>query len=350
MIYPVFKYAYPNAKIRAMKGTLVSAEKFLALLNAVSYQEFLRILESTGYAAALRKYTGELPIPVLTNILYKSLFTDYEKTIHALTGETQKFFILLYQKYELINLKTILRGICSNVEPEQVAPLLLPTERYALFSKERLLTFRRVQEVVTHLRHTFFEYPLQQALRRYEEEQEFFPLEMALDLHYYQALWDEIRKLSHDEGAIIRKLIGMATDVINVSWIVRFKEQYHFSPEEILNYTIHHGDTLKFRDRRMLANAPGASDILAYLQKTRCGKGIAEGAALSTLHVTLTRQVVAQLRKYFGGYPFQIGVILGYLFLKEFEIADLMTVAEAKKYGFSLEQSTEYVIHRTRDD
>ena len=61
--------------------------------------------------------------------------------------------------------------------------------------------------------------------------------------------------------------------------------------------------------------------------------------------MVLTRYVVTQLRKYFSGSPFQIGVILGYLFSKEFEISDLITIAEAKKYGFSLEQSKEYVIN-----
>lgn len=46
-----------------------------------------------------------LTVPVFTTILYKQLFHDYEKTIAALHGVLQDFFILFYQKYQLINLE-----------------------------------------------------------------------------------------------------------------------------------------------------------------------------------------------------------------------------------------------------
>jgi V/A-type H+-transporting ATPase subunit C len=346
MISSVLKYSYPNTKVRAMKGELLSPSEFLSLLNAESYQEFLHIVNTTNYAAALsEKDFEEISLPILTNILYRSLFIDYEKVIRSVKGEMQKFFILLYQKYEVINLKTILRGICSEIASEQVAPLLLPTERYTLFSKEKLLEFREVHDVIEHLQGTFFQYPLNRALHRFEKEREFFPLEMALDLHYYHTLWDNVTKLPGEENTIVRELLGMVIDVLNIAWIVRFKEQYQFSPEEILNYTIHHGYIFRLRDRRILAGTRGAREILAYLKETPFGKVISGDEPLNTLHVVLTRHVVTQLQKYFSRQPFQIGVILGYLFLKEFEISDLITIAEAKKYGFSLEQSKEYVIN-----
>jgi V/A-type H+-transporting ATPase subunit C len=346
MITSVFKYAYPNAKVRAMKGRLLSADEFFSLLNADTYQEFLRILHTTTYAAAFSEQdTDEISMPALTNSIYRSLFIDYEKTIRSVKGESQKFFILLYQKYEVVNLKTILRGICSNVAPENVAPLLLPTEQYTLFSKEKLLEFRKVYDVIDHLQDTFFQYPLNRASHRFEKEKEFFPLEMALDLHYYHTLWDEVTKFPREEHEIVKELLGMAIDVLNVSWIIRLKEQYRFSPEEILNYTIHHGYAFTLRDRRILAEAQGVGEVLSYLKSTLYGNAISGDEPLNTLHVVLTRYVVTQLQKYFSRQPFQIGVILGYLFLKEFEISDLITIAEAKKYGFSLEQSKMYVIN-----
>jgi V/A-type H+-transporting ATPase subunit C len=342
----VFKYAYPYAKTRAMKGALLSSDDFLSLLNAGSYQEFLRILSTTNYEVSLGgRDIDDMAISTLTNILYKSLFRDYEKTIQSVKGETQKFFILLYQKYEVMNLKTILRGMCSDVAPEHVVPLLLPTERYTLFSKEKLLTFRKVHDVVDHLRKTFFEYPLKQALHRFEKEKEFFPIEMAIDLYYYHTLWDYMMKLPKEENEIVKEILGLLMDILNVSWIIRFKEQYQFAPEEILNYLIQHGYILKLRDRWNLAKLQGAGEILAYLQNTQFVKAISGDEPLNTLQIVLTKYVVTKLRKYFSCYPFQIGVILGYLCLKEFEISDLITIAEAKKYGFSLEQSQKYIIH-----
>lgn len=329
-----------------MKGMLLSEERFRSLLNAETFEEVLHVLQTTKYAEALSEIPSQdiLP-PELSNILYKSLFQDYEKTIRSVDTHIRGFFILLYQKYELINLKTILRGIFSQAEPEQVASLLLPTERYTLFSKESLLEFRNVQDVITHLQGTFFQYPLNRALHRFENEQEFFPLEMALDLHYYHTLWETMEKLPESEKKIVKQILGMSLDILNVAWIIRFKEEYHFSTEEILNYTIQHGYAFKFRERRQLTENRDTGEIIAYLKNTPYGKGLPDDISPNTIYVHLCRYMIDQLKKFFVGNPFQIGVILGYLWLKEFEIADIITIAEAKKYGFSLEQSQHYVIH-----
>lgn len=345
MMTAVFKYSYPHAKVRVMKGTLFSDDDFRTLLQADSYRQLLLLLQTTHYLPASAEAEGEISLPVLNHLLYQSIFSDYEKVIHAVKGEIQNFFILLYQKYELTNLKTILRGMCSHLPPEEIAPLLLPTARYTLFSKQDVLALRDVFEVVEHLQGSFFQYPLNRALHRFEKEREFFPLEMSLDLHYYRTLWDKTETLPAEERKIVRKLIGMLIDMLNVVWILRFKEQYQFSPEEILNYTIHRGYAFRLGDRRKLAEAQDAAAMLTYLQHTPYGKALSGNESLNTLHVVLLRYIVTQVQPYFRSQPFQIGVILGYLLLKEFEVSDLMTIAEAKKYEYSFEDTQQYVIH-----
>jgi V/A-type H+-transporting ATPase subunit C len=347
MMSSIFKYAYPNAKVRALKGQLLSGDTFRALLNCESFEEVLNVLRSTHYSEDLAELPSpDVSGPQLNSILYRSLFQGYEKTIRSLDRRLQPFFILLYQRYELTNLKTILRGIFSQATTEDVQILLLPTERHTLFSKDALLVLRNVQDVIAHLQGSFFQYPLNRALRRFEEEQEIFPLEMALDLHYYQTLWEAMTKLPADEENIIRKLLGIRLDIMNLTWILRFKEEYHFSPEEILNYTIHHGANFRLKDRRQLSEAKNAGAIFDLLRQSVYRKALPEQQPdLSTLHIALSRYLIAQIRSYFSGNPFQIGVILGYLWVKEFEIQDIISIAEAKRYGLSLEESRHYVIH-----
>ena len=345
MIASVFKYSYPNAKIRALKGSLLTTENFYALLQASSYREFLNHLQTSPYLQNAPEESQELTLPALTALFYSNLFQDYVKVIRSLDGHLQKFFILLYQQYELTNLKTLLRGLSSQVAPEEIAPLLLPTRQYLLFSKEELLRLRNVHDVIEHLQHSFFQYPLNRALPRFEKEREFFPLEMSLDLHYYRTLWETIQTIGEPEFGIISTIIGMLIDVLNISWIIRFKEQYKFSPEEILNYTIHHGHLFRLKDRRNLAECGKTADIIEYVQKTPYGKMLSGRESLQTLHVILMRSVLAHLQKYFHRQPFQVGVILGYIYLKEFEVSDLMTIAEAKKYDYAQEETQKYVIH-----
>ncbi|MBD3307121.1 hypothetical protein GF339_11905 [candidate division KSB3 bacterium] len=348
MITSVFKYAYPNAKVRAMKGMLVPASVYHALIHAETFGEVLHVLQTTDYAEVFSdQMSPDMTLPELTGGLYKSLFTDYGKIIRSVSRDIRTLLILLYQQYELINLKTILRGIITHIPSERIARLLLPTEHHLLFSKADLLQFREVHDVIEHLQGSFFQYPLNLAVRRFQEEQEFFPLEMALDLHYYQTLWETAKKLSDLERRVAQQILGMYVDILNIAWIVRFKEQYHFSPEEILNYTIHHGYALTLDERRGLAQAETTAQILTDLQETPYGKALTGEEPLPTLHIVLTRYFIQQLHKFFAGNPFQIGVILSYLFLKEFEISDILSIAEAKKSGFSAERSQQYVIHAT---
>ena len=346
MFTSVFKYAYPHAKVRAMKAMLLSEEHFHGLLTAETFDQLLHVLQATPYGDALQDVPpADLTTPRLTALLYKSLFRDYRKTIRSMPSALQSVFILYYQRYELINLKTILRGMISNVPPETTAGLLLPTEDYTVFSKSRLLDCHDVRDVIEELRGTLFDYPLHLALRRYDQEQEFFPLEMALDIHYYHTLWDAFKKLPNGEEIIVKELIGIVFDILNIAWIIRFKEQYHFSTEEIMNYTIQHGYAFRLAERRRLSEAQDMAELLAYLRTTPYGRMLPENVSLQTLHVLLNRQLIKHIRKFFSGDPFQIGVIFGYCLLKEFEIADILTIAEAKKYGFSLEQSQQYIIH-----
>jgi len=350
MMTSVFKYAYPNAKIRAMKGLLLSEETFQALLQTQTFEDMVHVLQTTSYAEAIRLANpAALTMPAFTTILYKQLFHDYEKTIAALHGVLQDFFILFYQKYQLINLKTILRGNFSHTPTHATAALLLPSSRHTLFDQAALLQIQNITQTIEKLQGSFFEYPLNRALHRFETEQEFFPLEMALDLHYHQTLWEKVEKLSGLEKKMAADILGRWTDILNICWIIRFKEQYHFAVEEILNYTIHHGYAFNLAKRRQLAEAANVEEILAALRNSPYGKELADDLPLNTLHIHLYRQLVKQLRKFFAGDPFQIGSILGYLLLKEIEVLDLITLAEAKRYGFSAEQSQLYTIHNSQN-
>lgn len=346
MFTSVFKYAYPHAKVRAMKGLLLPDAKYRDMLNADTFEQLLHVLQTTSYAESFRGVAAaDLSLQAFADILYRNLFLGYHKTIRSVDKQTRDFLIVCYHKYELLNLKMILRGIISHVPAEKIAALLLPTERYTLFSKDALLNCQDVHAIIAHLQGTFFQYPLNLALRRFDEEQEFFPLEMALDLHYYNSLWEKLGTLPDLDQIIVKEIIGILLDILNITWIIRFKEHYHFSPEEILNYTIQHGQSLRLKERRSFSEAPETNDILDLLKTTPYGKALTGDVQLNTLHVTLSRYFIRRLQKFFSGDPFQMGIIIGYLLLKEFEISDMLTIAEAKRYGFSLEQSRHYVIH-----
>ena len=118
------------------------------------------------------------------------------------------------------------------------------------------------------MRKTCYYRPLKNALYRFKEEKETFPLEMALDLSYYSQLWKIASSLGSGERRIIKSILGVQMDILNITWIFRFKEVYHFSPEEILNYGLMQGCHISPELRKKLAYSVDRKDVVTNLEGT----------------------------------------------------------------------------------
>jgi len=402
MLKEAFQYAYINAKIRALKSLLLAPSDYQNLLGVSGYSGLAECLRVTSYGAALSLFPQEgmgtdlksVPIPFsfdrLIHLFYQDLFDCYGKVIRSLSGNRKLLIQHLYQKYELENLKAILRIVCYEKPRENVEQMLLPTieqpSEYGSgrnFSRGALLQSKSVEEILSQLKRTCYYRPLQNALYRFKEEKETFPLEMALDLSYYNQLWKIISSLGRRERKITRSILGVQMDILNITWIFRFKEIYHFSPEEILNYGLMQGCHISPELRKKLAYSVDRKDVLtnlagtpykALLERMGIQKGTGEKGMSSRIShfksvnipsdpasansdssstieydseissVHLWRYLLAVARKNWQGFPFHIGIVLDYVLFKEIEVRDLISITEAKRLNLSREMVSNYLI------
>ena len=92
MFTSVFKYAYPQAKVRAMKGLLLPDAKYRDMLNADTFEQVLHILQTTAYAESFRGISAtDLSLQAFADILYRNLFLDNHKTIRSVDKQTRDF-------------------------------------------------------------------------------------------------------------------------------------------------------------------------------------------------------------------------------------------------------------------
>ncbi len=206
MVKATFLYAYINAKVRAMKSRLLNRADFENLAGVAGQDGLVQCLKTTSYGEKRRHFPSSFDGVIA--MYYKDLFSCYRKIIKSLSGDRKRLIEHLYQKYELENLKLILRKVCSGKFNKNIEELLLPTGESQNFSAINLLQARSAGEVLTQLKGTSYYEPLENALFRFEQEKETFPLEMALDLSYYKRLWLIASSLGHADQKITKKILG----------------------------------------------------------------------------------------------------------------------------------------------
>ena len=217
----------------------------------------------------------------------------------------------------------------------------------ATVNPRTLARARDVGDLVTRLASSPYGAALHAAVHRLPEAGP-FALEIAVELDYYDRLWAATDTLAAADRGCARRLLGVLFDVLNLGWIARYRDALDLSPEEIMNYTLRQGRWLTLEVRRALATAPRAGespagwDALARTPYARLLTGV-RVADFDTVSAGLWRLLAVESQRLLTGYPFHIGVPLGFLFTQEIEIRDLQILLAAKRIGMTGSQILDHL-------
>jgi V/A-type H+/Na+-transporting ATPase subunit C len=344
----VFEYANINARVRAIYSTLIAPLEWSEFINATDFGSLIGLLRSSVYGPYLLQVDEKDLTPRRAVFQIKKQMADIFATVLRIAPEpTRPLLLQLYRDYEVDNLKAVLRGILSGASWDQLRYFLFPLGSLNVLPAQAMVQSGNVPAAVELLRGTPYYATLSHAMRRYNAEQSLFPLEVALDLNYWRAVWKEINQLSNRDRSQALKIAGSLLDLNNLTWAVRYRVYYNLSEEELINYTLSFGYRVRDADIRAIAAGadipevvgrvyPNLTDTYSLLLEPRQG--------LSELEVLLQRMVRDYCRKAFMGYPFHIGVPLAYFVLKKMEIQDLTVLIEAKSSGLSSEEFRPYLV------
>jgi vacuolar-type H+-ATPase subunit C/Vma6 len=328
MILKIWRYAYGGAKVMALKSFLLSVEDYHYLLRARNLEDLVGYLHTTAYGPALSSWDwrrGDAETE-LSRRLYGNLAQTFLKVRRGLKKRESRFLDLLVHRLEAENLKVVIRALNLRLDPVRVGARLLPLEALSPLNFPELLRQEAIPRVVDSLAHTIWGPPLNRGLPRFMKENNLFPLEMSLDLFVYASLWQGLKGLSRADRRIAGELLGTLVDITNITWAGRFRDLYGFPAEETYQYLIEGGRFRSAAARRDLAFAPNTGEMIlrlprqAYIELLQGAQDRAEvEARLRQFWMTTLTENLAQP-------PFQIGLPLTYLFLKELEIDNLITL------------------------
>jgi len=327
-------YAALNAKVRVMYSTLFTTQELASLYEAIDFNALITLLKNTKYGSYLEKSKDKDLNPRHAAFSIRGRLTDEYHSIIQIAPEYAR--ALLTQRlrhFELDNLKAVLRGIIAGASWERVRFVLFPLGSETVLPAQEMVESGNMAAAVELLRGTPYYDTLSHALKRYNAEQNIFPLEVALDLNYWREIWQQVNHLPSGDRSHAIKLIGTSVDLNNLMWAIRYRVYHQLSEEELINYTLPFGYHVRDEDIRAIAAGadiaqvvkrvfPNLADVDSMLADPR--KGLIE------LEVELNRGLLKQCVSAFVGDPFHIGIPLAYLQLLEFEIQDLTILMEAK--------------------
>lgn len=349
MIARVLRYSFAQARTRGRKGTLLSPEDWHYLRKMTNLEDLLRYLAGTAYAPALLGVgRARLDPSDVVFALYGELFRDYERLLAAVPPKSAPLLRALLSRYEAENVKTLLRGVWQDRSASETRSLLYGLGSLSRLPLEELLGCREIGAVVELLRPTLFYTALRDAVAQFQAQGRLFPLEIAIDRATLEHLVEGAKALGGLDRKGSEELLGEWVDGINLSWLVRFRHFYSLSAEEVINYTLKGGRRLGLRALGTLARA---ADLPTFLQAlpSPFREALSEARQWVELQGLLDRQFAHALHRVFRRDPFQIGLPLSYLFLKEIEVKSLEGLLSALRRAETTETLAGSVVPPARE-
>jgi vacuolar-type H+-ATPase subunit C/Vma6 len=328
MILKTWRYAYGGAKVMALKSYLLSPQDYHYLLRARNLEDLVGYLRTTAYGQTLDRWDWHRSDAEaeLSRCLYGDLAQTFLKVRRGLKKRERRFLELLQYRLVAENLKVVLRSLNLGLDPGQAAARLLPLTALSTLDFQAMLRQPTIPRLVDYLAPTIWGAPLAKGLPRFEREANLFPLEMSLDLFVYASLWQGLEGLSRADRRIAGDILGPLADITNITWTGRFRDLFGLSAEETYQYLLEAGSFSSPAARRDLAFAANTGEMILRLPRRSYIELLQGAKDRAEVEARLRQHWMATLEKHLARPPFQIGLPITFLFFKELELDNLITL------------------------
>ncbi|MGF7119417.1 V-type ATP synthase subunit C [Methanobacterium oryzae] len=339
-----FPYAYPNARVRARMGRLLTEKQLTEIIETDNLEEVKNYLRGLPDYA---KYVDKYP---LEKALDTQLADTYDMLARITPGSIKPIFKILLQKWDINNIKSIIIAKEADLSREETVDLLVPFGDLT-DSLDKLIDAKSVTEVITGLEGTEYARVLDDALQAYQNTGMILPLEASLDKYFLENLLVASSNPAEQATRTINSYIGAQVDATNLSIILRSKAE-GLKYDDIQPYIVSKGYQLREWKLKELMEAEDVGSVVSSLEGTEYAQILADAlpeytqtGSVAPLEAALDGQVRKTAKALSMEIPFGLGPIVGFLNRKEKEIRNLKVITRAKReIGFPNSKIKEMLI------
>ena len=346
-------WGYINARMRGMKSRLLDHRTLDALIIQPDIDTLIGELEKTAYREdmieAKGRYSG---MPAIENALRNNFVRTFRKILtFAKNDEAEQYIRIFLHRWDVQNIKTILRGKNIHVTNEEILGCIVPAGEMDEATLTELVRQQDVKSVIDLLATWRIVYarPLTNAFPAFAASSDLGMLECALDRFYYQDALLAVAGTGNNK-AIIRQVLATEVDVVNIKTVLRMVRD-QVEPEEAKKFLIGGGFELDEKKLGRLLALHTIAEVVAALAATRyrflsgIPESVLEAKKISVIEKELERYLVQQGAKSFLGDPLSVASLIGYFWAKYNEITNIRIIARCKTADFPVEHLKEELVY-----
>ncbi|MBI4393261.1 MAG: ATP synthase A1 subunit C [Euryarchaeota archaeon] len=328
-------YAYVTARVRAKKTFLLPSDTYPKLL-ARDVHEIARTLQEGQYKREIDELGGRFAGAQLVEMATRlNLARQYASILSWSSGELRGMVELYLQRYDVYNIKTILRGKFAGVPDEEIGRNLVPAGQLTVENLDGLAKLASLADVIDALRETPYGASLGDYVAGRGAASSLAKLENAVDKRYYKALVAAVEPKDQPKAAF-KAFLERELDIIDLKTVLRLRAD---GITEIGDLFLDDSGEITLENATRLLRA-NADDFGHELEGTDIGKVVAphlrEAIDKGNLHpvtTALDAYLLQSARTFSHRYPLSILPVIDYVLRKKIEVDNLRIIASGKQSG-----------------
>ena len=333
-------FAYACTRVKAKKRFLMARDTYSRVL-LMDVHEIARFLGETQYREEMSRYGSRYSGANLIEVaVTRNLARTYSDILAFTTGHLRVMVGDYLKRWDMFNVKTVLRGKNTDVRNDEIIETLVPAGAFSEEYLRSLVQMSSIQEIMDALSKEPSLGITPELVREVVDTKRLAQLEDHLDRTLYYDLLHVV-KGTDTAQQILRQFIRREVDVTNLKVLLKLKAE-RIPEDKIVTYLIPGGMDYSMDRLRSLAQQEGLAPVIEELEKSSMYQDIKpalekfkEDKKLSGITIALDKALIGTSEKFAHLYPLSVLPIVNYIIRKKVEVDNIRIIARGKQSGLS---------------
>ena len=325
-------YAYLQTLVTIFSKQLLDDKHFSSLIKQ-PLSEILTGLNHSGLENVIKElyqfHLKPLPAGNMDNLFLGVFLEDAQSIIRSLSGVERDFFIYWIRRFELQNIKTILRGKSLLRPKEQIKAELTPLNHFSILPIDKMLNADTLTDILILLEETPFASIARYGSKNFAQKRDVFTIETAINHQYFTGLNQQLEHLSNDEQDLLQPLLGRIIDQTNLIWLLRYRLFYQLSSSHSYFLLVSGGLYLNSKVLMQLSKIKTLEQIYELIPDEI--NILIQGAeSIYQIELKLENDIIKLAGSLFKDKQFSLTHAFAYLLLREKQLSQIHALLKGK--------------------
>jgi len=318
------RYAYLHARVSMLADQLLGMERLQFLVDAADAAD--------TWWRALGTRAGAQTDDTIDQEVVTILLRELAVLVRPLSGPPHELLAYWAHRFELSNLKTVIRGKMSGRPLAWIEAQLLDMGPFASLPLVDLLHSDTPAELLRRLERSAYANLARQARGLLEQGKGSFALDAALDRYYFAGLTRHAAAMQDSGAHLLRAIVGSVIDRVNLVWLLRYRYAYNLPPAQAYYLLIPAGHRLSAEQLLQLAQYVSHDEVIEHLPPPYDAllAGVRDTEQVTLVLERETWRVAANTLNYSA---FNVARALAYLILRERDLRRLRAILRGHRLG-----------------